>query len=77
MFFISRGTLKTANKQYNTLNNDYEMTFNNDTTVELCTEDVDLPTVKFEFTKINELEHKPAGTNIGRLIYTCNTLYWR
>ncbi|XP_052075679.1 replication protein A 70 kDa DNA-binding subunit-like [Mytilus californianus] len=64
VYFVSRGTLKTANKQYSNVNNDYEMTFNNDTTVEVCTDDVDLPTVKFEFTKINELESKAPGNNI-------------
>ena len=64
IYFVSKGTLKTANKQYSNLSNDYEMTFNADTTVELCNEDVDLPSVKFDFTKINELDSKTPGNQV-------------
>ena len=42
------------------------MTFNADTTVELCNEDVDLPSVKFDFTKINELDSKTPGNQVGK-----------
>lgn len=42
------------------------MTFNADTTVELCNEDVDLPSVKFDFTKINELDNKTPGNQVGK-----------
>jgi len=42
------------------------MTFNADTTVELCNEDVDLPSVKFDFTKINELDSKTPGNTVGK-----------
>jgi hypothetical protein len=45
------------------------MTFNADTTVELCNEDVDLPSVKFDFTKINELDSKTPGNQVGNKIY--------
>ena len=58
--------MKTADKQYNKLSNDFEMTFNADTTVELCNEDIDLPSVKFDFTKINELDSKTPGNIVGR-----------
>ena len=34
MYYISKGSLKTANKQYSSLKNDYEMTINNDTIIE-------------------------------------------
>ena len=55
--------MKKANKKYS--NYDYEMIFNADTTVELCNEDVDLPSLTFDFTKINELDSKTLG-NTGR-----------
>ncbi|KAK3579832.1 hypothetical protein CHS0354_029562 [Potamilus streckersoni] len=62
VFYISRATLKTANKQYSTVKNDYEMTFNNDTCIEPCEDDADLPTMTFNFVKINELEKtQPNG----------------
>jgi len=47
--------------------NDYEMTFNPDTQIELCNEDVDyLPTVKFDFKKLGDLESVQAGTLVGK-----------
>ncbi|XP_041348869.1 replication protein A 70 kDa DNA-binding subunit-like [Gigantopelta aegis] len=61
VYYISRATLKTANKQYSSVKNDYEMTFNNDTCIELCTEDVDLPSMSFDFVKIDELEKRQAN----------------
>ncbi|XP_065054177.1 replication protein A 70 kDa DNA-binding subunit-like [Rhopilema esculentum] len=56
VYFISRGSLRTANKQYTSLKNDYEMYLNNDSVIEQCTEDVDLPQVQFNFVAISELE---------------------
>ncbi|XP_064612626.1 replication protein A 70 kDa DNA-binding subunit-like [Liolophura sinensis] len=62
VYYISKGTLKTANKQYTSINNDYEMTFNSDTMIELCDESVDLPTMTFDFVEINKLDsHQPGA----------------
>ncbi|XP_041053664.1 replication protein A 70 kDa DNA-binding subunit isoform X1 [Carcharodon carcharias] len=62
VYFVSKGTLKTANKQYTSVKNDYEMTFNNDTTVIPCDDVDDLPTVQFEFVSIDQLENKNKDT---------------
>ena len=35
VYFISRGRLRPANKQFNTTKNDYELTFNEDSEIEL------------------------------------------
>ncbi|XP_038058946.1 replication protein A 70 kDa DNA-binding subunit-like isoform X3 [Patiria miniata] len=57
VYFISRGTLKTANRQYTSITNDYEMTFNNDTTMVPCEEEDDsIPTMQFDFRTIGQLE---------------------
>lgn len=53
---MSKASLKTADKRFSSVANDYEMTFNNDTQMWLCEEETDLPTVKFDFVAINELE---------------------
>lgn len=58
VYYFSKATLKTANKQYTTVQNDYEMTFNPDTIIEPCDDDSSLPTMNFNFVKINELESK-------------------
>ena len=58
--------LKTANKQFSTINNDYEMTFSAETEVIPCDDDVgDLPSVAFSFVPINQLEQHEPNTFIG------------
>ncbi|KAL5017372.1 hypothetical protein ScPMuIL_006961 [Solemya velum] len=64
IYYISRGSLKTANKQYTSIQNDYEMSFNNDTVIEPCEEDVELPTLTFDFVQINALESKQPNSMI-------------
>lgn len=38
VYYVSKGTLKAANKQYSKTNNDYEMTFSHETVIEPCLE---------------------------------------
>ncbi|KAK3084764.1 hypothetical protein FSP39_018496 [Pinctada imbricata] len=64
IYYVSKASLKIANKQYNTVQNEYEMTFNPDTMIDPCDEDVDLPSVQFDFVKINELESKTPNSMI-------------
>ncbi|KAG0625162.1 hypothetical protein M758_2G032500 [Ceratodon purpureus] len=58
VYYISKGSLRMANKQYATVKNDYEMTLNANSEV---TEAVDeassfkLPSTTYSFTKISEL----------------------
>ena len=60
---MSKATLKTADKRYSSLDNDYEMTFNSETQMWACEEEVDLPSVNFNFIPINQLEgHQPQST---------------
>ena len=56
VYFISKGTLKLANKQFKTVENDYEMTLNENSEVkEDNNEATFLPETKFSFTPIDEL----------------------
>lgn len=58
VFYISKATLKTANKNYSTVNNDYEMTFNPDTTVVPCEESSSsIPMLQFDFLPIANIEN--------------------
>ena len=56
-YYITQGTLKAANKQYSTLNNDYEMTFRDSTEVIACNEEegAKIPTLSFDFCQISQL----------------------
>lgn len=58
VYYFSKGTMKIANKQFSAVKNDYEMTFNNETSVVPCEDGSHLPTVKFDFTGIADLESK-------------------
>uniref|UniRef100_A0A4W3KHH6 Replication protein A subunit n=1 Tax=Callorhinchus milii TaxID=7868 RepID=A0A4W3KHH6_CALMI len=72
VYYVSKGTLKTANKQYTSVKNDYEMTFNNDTTVIPCDDGDNLPKVQFEFIPIDQLETKNKDTMID-IIGVCKS----
>ena len=72
VYYVSRCSLKTANKQYSNLKNDYEMTFNNDTVIERCDEDVDLPSMSFDFVPINEMEKHAANAIVGKDVMFCS-----
>ena len=56
LYYISSCQLKTANKQYSNLNNEYEMTFRESTEVMPCNEETTaIPTLQFNFVKIGDL----------------------
>ncbi|KAK6123124.1 hypothetical protein DH2020_043120 [Rehmannia glutinosa] len=56
VYYISKGTLKVANKQFKTVQNDYEMTLNENSQVEeVNNEPTFIPETKFNFVPIDEL----------------------
>jgi hypothetical protein len=58
VYFISKGSLRVANKQFSNVNNDYEMTLNANSKVEEVPEDaasIQMPAMKYKFVKINAL----------------------
>ncbi|KAK6148622.1 hypothetical protein DH2020_019534 [Rehmannia glutinosa] len=56
VYYISKGTLKVANKQFKTVQNDYEMTLNENSQVEeVNNEPTFIPEMKFNFVPIDEL----------------------
>ncbi|XP_062329579.1 replication protein A 70 kDa DNA-binding subunit [Osmerus eperlanus] len=56
VFYISKGSLKIANKQYSSLKNDYEMTLNGDSSIVPCEDSTDVPMVQCDFVSIADLE---------------------
>ncbi|KAK9053817.1 hypothetical protein SSX86_024891 [Deinandra increscens subsp. villosa] len=56
VYYISKGTLKVANKQFKTVQNDYEMTLNENSQVEeAINEAAFIPETKFNFVPIDQL----------------------
>ncbi|CAF3183622.1 unnamed protein product [Rotaria sp. Silwood2] len=64
IYYIARASLKPANRQFNSLNNDYEMTFNYDTCIEQCDADEGqcIPQVQFNFIPISDIANRQANS---------------
>jgi len=65
VYTISKASLKPARKQYNHLNNDYEITLEAQSEVEECTDAeavAAIPTVAFNFKPIADIAELPAST---------------
>ncbi|ORX40177.1 hypothetical protein BD324DRAFT_616671 [Kockovaella imperatae] len=55
VYFVSRARVNIAKKQFNNVNNDYEIAFERDTEIEAC-DDESVPKMKYNFTSIGDLE---------------------
>ncbi|XP_028275233.1 replication protein A 70 kDa DNA-binding subunit [Parambassis ranga] len=58
VYYISKGSLKIANKQYTSVKNDYEMTLNGESTVIPCDDGCDVPMMQWDFVSIGDLENR-------------------
>lgn len=69
VYYISRGDVKQANKKFSgSINNNYEVTFNHNTSVELAVDDTDvLPTQHYRFSKIADLPEVGVGNTTGTI----------
>ncbi|KAK7838737.1 replication protein A 70 kDa DNA-binding subunit B [Quercus suber] len=69
VYFISRGTLRLANKQFKTVKNDYEMTLNENSEVEEASnEETFVPETTFNFVPIDSLGPYVNGTELVDVI---------
>ncbi|XP_007037579.2 PREDICTED: replication protein A 70 kDa DNA-binding subunit B [Theobroma cacao] len=69
VYYISKGTLKVANKQFKTLQNDYEMTLNESSVVEeAVNEETFIPETKFNFIPIDQLGPYVNGRELVDII---------
>lgn len=61
VFYIRGGQIKAANRQYSSINNDYELTFSSETVIEPCHEESTdaIPTTLFNFVKFDQLSERP------------------
>ncbi|XP_036939586.1 replication protein A 70 kDa DNA-binding subunit isoform X1 [Acanthopagrus latus] len=58
VYYISKGSLKIANKQYTSVKNDYEMTLNGETSIIPCEDSSDVPMVQCDFVSIGDLGNR-------------------
>lgn len=66
MYYISKATLKVANKQYSKVKNDYEMTLHAHSSIVPCDDGHGIPSVNCDFVKIAELENRDKDAIIGK-----------
>ncbi|RXG65009.1 Replication protein A 70 kDa DNA-binding subunit [Armadillidium vulgare] len=64
VYYITQAQLKTADKRYSSLKNDYEMTFNQGTQVTACQQKTNIPNMQFQFVSIDQLEKVERDTTI-------------
>lgn len=80
VYYISKGSLKVANKQFRTVANDYEMTLNENSIVEEADgEGAFIPETKFNFVKIDQLGTYVNGRELVGKAYALNICHviWR
>ncbi|KAF2901892.1 hypothetical protein ILUMI_04293 [Ignelater luminosus] len=63
VYYISKCVIKVANKQFNSVKNDYEMTLINDTIIQECHDaDIAIPQTKYDFINIDKIANIETGT---------------
>lgn len=66
VYYISKATLKVANKQYNTLSHDYEITLHAHSSIVPCADGHGIPAMQCDFVPIAELENRDKDVIIGK-----------
>ncbi|RCV15552.1 hypothetical protein SETIT_3G065300v2 [Setaria italica] len=62
VYLISRGSLKPAQKKFNPLNHEYEITVDFRTSIEVCpSDDSSIPRQQYNFRQISEIENIEVG----------------
>jgi len=64
VFYISNCSVKAANKQHSKMNNEYELTFKDNGTMDLCEDSSDVPTMTHNFVSISDLSTCVKDTNV-------------
>ncbi|KAM9811370.1 replication protein A 70 kDa DNA-binding subunit isoform X1 [Syngnathus typhle] len=73
VYYMSKGSLKVANKQYTSVKNDYEITLNGDTSIIPCEDDCDVPVIQCDFVSIGDLEKKEKDSVVD-VIGVCKSV---
>ncbi|XP_008794277.2 replication protein A 70 kDa DNA-binding subunit B-like [Phoenix dactylifera] len=68
VYYISKGSLRVANRQFRTVQNDYEMTLNENSIVEEADGESFIPETKYNFVKIDQLGSYVNGRELVDII---------
>ncbi|KAF7726530.1 Replication factor A protein 1 [Apophysomyces ossiformis] len=64
VYYISKARVSMAKKQFSTLDNEYELSFDNGTEIEVCSDEVTVPKMSFNFVKIADIDNHEKGSTI-------------
>nr|CCA21790.1 replication protein A 70 kDa DNAbinding subunit puta [Albugo laibachii Nc14] len=64
VFYFSGGKIRMANRKFSSVNNDYEITFDQHSEISLASDDRGIQQMNYNFKKIGTLEKLPADANI-------------
>ncbi|KAK4053129.1 Replication factor A protein 1 [Microbotryomycetes sp. JL201] len=67
VYYISKARVNIAKKQFSNLSNEYEITFEKDTDVQLCEDQEAVPQMKFDFVEIGDLINKEKDATVDIL----------
>uniref|UniRef100_A0A8C2XE66 Replication protein A subunit n=1 Tax=Cyclopterus lumpus TaxID=8103 RepID=A0A8C2XE66_CYCLU len=73
VYYVSKGSLKIANKQYTSVKNDYEMTLSGESTIIPCEDSSDVPVMQCDFVSIGDLENREKDSIID-VIGVCKSV---
>ncbi|XP_057694257.1 replication protein A 70 kDa DNA-binding subunit isoform X2 [Corythoichthys intestinalis] len=73
VYYITKGSLKVANKQYTSVKNDYEITLNGETSIVPCEDNSDVPKMQCDFISIGDLEKKDKDAIVD-IIGVCKSV---
>lgn len=69
VYVISGGQLKVADRKYNNLKSDYEISFNSHTEINQCADDGEsIKKVQYHFTKIGDLANAAVNATVDVLV---------
>jgi replication factor A1 len=76
VYFVSKGTLKFKNKRFNPTSHEYELTLDQGSTVELCSDDWSIPHINFNFVPIQSVSECQADqvVDVIGIVSDCLTI---
>lgn len=65
IYYVSKCQLKSANKQFSTIDNDYELSLGLDSCIDPCEDSLNIPLIEPKFVEINNIQNHVGMSGIG------------
>ncbi|KAI5895965.1 replication factor-a protein [Schizophyllum commune H4-8] len=74
VFFVTKARVELAKRKFSNVNNDYELHLEQNTSIEPCLDDADVPVIKFDFVKIDQLltTEKDSSCDVIGVVVDCS-----